>query len=263
MPTRKKTAPKTPAKESPKVTEECQQLLASLKLTRMQEILEEELKQAINSQPSYQEFLARLLRSQLYHSKEKKRLYRLKNAKIPEILALETFPFDKQPTISKSQIHKLTELDFITKAENIVLIGDTGVGKTGLATGLLLKAIDNGYRGQYIMAQDLFDELYTSLADRSTRKLLNRLSKIDLLLIDEMGYLNLKPEQTNIFFKLMEERYNKKATIITTNLEFTEWKQFLGQKNMVDALLDRIRHRCHTIRIEGASLREPVYEQDA
>ncbi len=79
----------------------------------------------------------------------------------------------------------------------------------------------------------------------------------DLLLIDEMGYLNLRPEQINIFFKLMEERYNRRATLITTNLEYDEWHQFLGNKPMVEALLSRLRHRCHTLRIDGPSLREP------
>jgi DNA replication protein DnaC len=82
-----------------------------------------------------------------------------------------------------------------------VLVGKTGVGKAGLASGLLLKALENGYRCQFIRAQDLFDEMYASLADRSSRKLLNRLARLDCLLIDELGYLNLKPEQCNIFFK--------------------------------------------------------------
>ena len=81
--------------------------------------------------------------------------------------------------------------------------------------------------------------------------------RVDLLLIDEMGYLNLQPEQSNIFFKLMEERYGKKATIITTNLAYDDWYGFLGQKEMVGALLDRLRHRCHTIKIDGHSLRAP------
>src|SRR5207302_434608 len=99
------------------------------------------------------------------------------------------------------QIHTLAELDFVAKAENIVLIGKTAVGKTGLATGLLLKALENGYRCQFIPAQDLFDELYASIADRSSRKLLNRLVRLDVLLIDELGYVNVKAEQANIFFK--------------------------------------------------------------
>ena len=142
------------------------------------------------------------------------------------------------------------------KAENIVFIGSTGVGKTGLASALLLKALQNGHRGIFMRAQDLFDEMYASLADRSTRKLLNRLSNADVLVIDEMGYLNLKPEQTNIFFKLMEERYRRRPTIITTNLEYTEWGGFLGNKALVSALLSRLRHQCHTVRIDGPSLRE-------
>ena len=97
--------------------------------------------------------------------------------------------------------------------------------------------------------------MYASLADRSSRKLLDRLCRIDLLVTDEMGYLNLQPEQSNIFFKLMEERYGRKSTIITTNLDYDDWYEFLGQKQMVGALLDRLRHRCTTVRIDGPSLR--------
>ena len=117
------------------------------------------------------------------------------------------------------------ELDFIAKAENLVLVGHRW-GQAGPGERLLLKALQNGYRCQFIRAQDLFDEMYASLADRSTRQLLNRLARLDVLLIDEMGYLNLKPEQTNIFFKLMEERYHRHSTIITTNLTMTSGAAF-------------------------------------
>ena len=92
------------------------------------------------------------------------------------------------------QIRELAELEFIPKAENIVLIGNTGVGKTGLTSGLLLKALQNGYRGLFIKAQDLFDDMNASIADRSSRKLVKRLGNVDVLLVDEMGYLNLRPE---------------------------------------------------------------------
>ncbi len=121
----------------------------------------------------------------------------------------------------------------------------------------MLKALQSGYRCRFVRAQDLFDEMYASLADRSTRRLLSYLARLDVLLIDEMGYLNLKPEQTNVFFKLMEERYRRRATIITTNLAYEEWHNFLGNKALVDALLSRLRHQCHTVRIDGPSLREP------
>ena len=88
-------------------------------------------------------------------------------------------------------------------------------------------------------------------------EVVNRLASLDLLLIDELGYLNLKPEQCNIFFKLMEERYRRHSTIITTNLAYEEWHTFLGNKPMVDALLSRVRHHCHTVRIDGPALRDP------
>jgi len=184
--------------------------------------------------------------------------HRIRRASLPETWSLETYPWTRQPAAPRAAIEQLAELDFIGRAANLVFIGPTGVGKTGLASALLLRALQRGYRGLFIKAQDLFDQLYNSLADRSSRKLLNRISRIDLLLIDEMGYLNLRPEQSNIFFKLMEERYGKKSTIITTNLAYEQWYEFLGQKDMVGALLDRLRHRCHTIEIEGTSLRTPT-----
>ena len=239
------------------MSEELEQLLKSLHLRKMQELLEEELRRAEQDQIPYHEFLLRLVRPQ-WHAKQQQALeWRIKRARLPERWSLETFPFKKQPGVNRRQIRTLAELDFIPRAENIVFVGPTGVGKTGLASALLLKALQNGYRGQFLRAQDLFDDMYASLADHSSRKLINRLARLDLLLIDEMGYLNLRPEQTNIFFKLMEERYNRRATLITTNLDYDEWHQFLGNKPMVEALLSRLRHRCHTLRIDGPSLREP------
>jgi DNA replication protein DnaC len=99
--------------------------------------------------------------------------------------------------------------------------------------------------------------MYASLADRSTPKYIRRLSRIDVLAIDEMGYLTIRPEQANVFFRLMEERYTRKPTILTTNLAYDEWQRFLGNAPMVDALLSRLQHRCHTVTIEGPSLRDP------
>ena len=239
------------------MNEELEQLLRNLRLGKMLEIVDEEIRKADKSEITYGEFLLRLVRAQWHHRQETALAWRIKRAGLPEEWTLESFPFAKQPGVSRKQIRALAELDFIPRAENIVFIGETGTGKTGLASGLLLKALQNGYRGLFISAQDLFDEMYASLADRSSRKLLNRLARLDVVVVDEMGYLNLKPEQTNIFFKLMEERYRRRATIITTNLSYDEWAHFLGNKPLVQALLSRLRHRCHTIRIDGPSLREP------
>jgi len=157
------------------------------------------------------------MRAQWHARQEHALEWRIRNAKLPERWSLDTFPFARQPGINRKQIRTFAELEFIANKENIVFVGPTGVGKTGLASGILLKALENGYRCQFVKAQDLFDDMYASLADRSSRQLLKRLARLDVLLIDELGYLNLKPEQSNIFFKLMEERYRRNPTIVTTN----------------------------------------------
>ena len=237
------------------MTEQLQLLLAKLRLEGMRQALEPILRQADAEALPATEVLRRLLEEEWRHSQERSLAYRLSQAKLPWDWSLETFPFDRQPGVNAAQIKSLAGLDFIERAQNIVFIGPPGTGKSGLAMSLLRQAVVNGYRGRFYKAQELIDELYASLADNSTIKLLHRLSRYDILQIDELGYLTLKPEQVNAFFKLLDMRYGQRPTLITTNLDYPDWYELFQRKSLVDALLDRLQHYCITIRIDGPSLR--------
>lgn len=241
--------------------EKTRQVLIDLRLRGMANVLDQELDRAEKNGSPASEVIYRVLMEEHAYRQERSLHYRLKQARIPWEWTLKTFPFDKQPGVNKAQIRELAHLTFIDRVENIVFIGNPGTGKSGLAIGLLRHALISGYRGQFYNAQDLLDELYASLADRTTPKLINRLCRYDVLVIDELGYLTLKPEQVNAFFKLMGERYGKKSTIITTNLDYSEWYDLFKRKSLVDALLDRLKHHCITIRINGPSLRLPNDKQ--
>jgi len=240
---------------------ELQHLLDQLRFKGMAAVLSDLLTRAEREGWGHQDLLLQLLQEELSYRRERSVQYRLTQAKIPWSWTLSTFPFEQQPAVSKTRIMTLSGLDFIERGENIIFTGSTGTGKSGLAAGLLRQALISGYRGRFYNVQDLLDELYASLADLSTPKLLKQLCRYDVLVLDELGYLTLSHEQMNSFFKLMKERYEaKRPTIITTNLTFDNWYDILRPKDMVDALLDRLRHRCCIIEINGDSLRIPTSE---
>jgi DNA replication protein DnaC len=231
--------------------------LRQLRLRGIDAALEAELDRAEREGSSPAEVLQRLFSEQEAYVRERRLASRLTQAKLPWRWTLDSFPFDRQPGVDRGQIRALAGLDFLRRNENILLIGPPGTGKTGIAIALLREACLNGHAARFYNAQVLLDELYASLADRSTPKLLAQLARFQPLLIDELGYLSLKPEQSNAFFRLMDQRYGRVSSIITTNLEPTAWYELFANKPLVDALIDRLQHRCITIRIDGPSLRTP------
>jgi DNA replication protein DnaC len=233
-------------------------LIDRLRLKGMATCLDQVLSEAQHNGTALQDVLTTLLEAEYQDRMERALDSRIKSARMPWDWSIDTFPFKQQTDINKPQILSLAKLDFIKEFENVTLIGKPGTGKTGLAISLLRLALINGYRGRFYNAQDLLNELYTSLADRTTSRLLKTIASYDLIIIDELGYLTLTTEQINIFFKLIDMRYHKKSTIITTNLDYPQWYEVFQNKALVDAMLDRFKHYCTTIYITGNSLRTPA-----
>jgi DNA replication protein DnaC len=237
------------------MNDDLHQLLLNLKLKTIAARFDEMYAAAEAAGTPFPKFFAELLRAEWHARQEQALAARIARAHFPEPWTLETFPFKLQTGVKQRQMRALAELDFIPKAENIVFIGDTGVGKTGLMISLARKAAQNGHRVLFIDAHTLFEQMFTTRADHSTRRLLRSLARIDVLCVDELGYVDIKPEQAHIFFKLIEERYHRRPTLITTNLQYAQWQDLLGNKTMTKALLSRLRERCHSIVIDGPCLR--------
>lgn len=219
--------------------------LKFLGLSHMLENWDEILAEAKRKQPSYHGFLTNLIEKEFVCRSEKARSARLTRAKIPKVWVMETFPFDRQPKLRKKLVMELYDsMQFITEKQNLVFIGPTGCGKTGLATAFLIHAINQGYRGYFIEFKDLTEQLLKAKADYSEHKLLQKLAVYDILLIDEVGHSFPEREQAEQFFHLMKSRDGRRATILSSQLGFEEWGSFLPNKHITDALLDRLTVNC-------------------
>jgi DNA replication protein DnaC len=194
--------------------------------------------------------------------KENARKMRINRAKIPEKFVMETFPFNRQPKLNKKKIVGMyDDFDYMSKCRNIILIGPTGVGKTGLATAFLIHAINNGHNGLFITFPDLVERLYQSVADHSESKVIKKFVSYDCLLIDELGYVEVEPVQVGLFFTLMHKRHKRKTTLITSNLGFGQWSSFLKNNHLTAALIDRLTENSHVINMKNCvSLRTRLDE---
>jgi DNA replication protein DnaC len=215
------------------------------------------LKDAVNKKCSYQRLLEEIIGNEYELRWERARLARLERANIPEIFVIETYPFEKQPKLNKKLVMQLHDsLSFLHENQQLVLVGPTGCGKTGLGTSFLVNAVNKGYRGYFIEFNTLMGELYRSRADHSERKLLKRLADYDVLLVDELGYKTGEEEASGLFLELIKMRAKRHATILTSQLGFDEWGSFLHSNHLASGLMDRVTEQCAIFNMKDcASLR--------
>lgn len=222
--------------------------LKRLRLGGLLERWDEYVKLAGKRSYSMVRLLTEIIEDEYRRKLDRARAFRLKRACIPEPYVMATYPFARQPKLDRKKILAIHDsFEYVQKRRNIILLGRTGVGKTGLATAYLTHAIDRGCRGRFVKFADLVAELYASIADHTQAKVLRRYAKFDCLLIDEVGYVEVEPTQAGLFFTLMQKRHKTRTTLITSNLGFDRWHEFLKNEHLSAALLDRLTETSYVI----------------
>ena len=237
-----------------------EKLIEMLKYLRLPGLLEnwnDYLATADKGNYSHTRLLKHIINIEYDIKKENSRKMRINRAKIPEKYVIETFPFTKQPKLSRKKIINIYDSDYILNNQNIIWVGSTGTGKTGLATSFLMQAINQGYKGRFISFPDLVELLYKSVADHSEAKMIRMFENYDCLLIDELGYVEVETVQVGLFFTLMQKRHRKKTTLITSNLGFSQWTSFLKNDHLTAALIDRLTENSHVINMKNCTSLRP------
>lgn len=211
---------------------------------------------------SHARFLTRVIEEEYRLHCDQARQRRLQRAQIPTPWVLHTFPFERQPKLNRKRTLALYDtMSFLQEKQNLLWLGGTGVGKTGLATSFLIQAIEQGARGRYVLFSELLLELHRAQADRSAARVLRRYLRYDILLIDEIGYVEAEPSQIGLFFTLMQKRHRQRSTLLTSNLGFGEWASFLKNAHLTAALIDRLTESSHVFNLKDCvSLRTKLPE---
>lgn len=230
--------------------------LKRLHLHTMAQIFEEEATKAAKSEMSYTAFLTRLIDEEIAAKTDCSVNIRISKARFPMLRTLEEFDFSFQPSLNAARIRELAELGFLSRVENILLIGRPGVGKTHLSIGIALKACQARKRVQFIHAPALVEQLLAAEVSRGLGKFIECLGRLDLLVIDELGYTPMDSHQANLFFQLVSHMYTRTSVIVTSNVSFDAWgKVFGGDEVIASAILDRLLHFSHAFLISGPSYR--------
>ena len=212
-------------------------------------------KDAVQQRQPYLTYLAELLSAEVDERERHTIERRIKEARLPRIKTLEDFDFSAAPLVSAPQIRELAEGGYINRAEPIIFIGDSGTGKTHLATGLCLAACRQKKRVRFITAAGLVNELVEAQHHNQLGRALQRWTRYDLIAIDEMGYVPFAQVGAELMFQVISERAERATLVITTNLPFSEWTQVFPNARLCKALLDRITERATIIETGSDSYR--------
>jgi len=229
--------------------------LKRLNLHTMVSIFEDEANKASKSQMSYTTFLARLVNEEVVNKNDRSINARIAKARFPSIKTLESFDFSFQPSLPATRIKELAELGFIEHADNVLFVGPTGTGKTHLSIALGLKACNQRKRVLFTSAMSLLDQMVAATVSHNLGTTLETLGRLDLLIIDELGYMPVDTHRSNLFFQVVSRRYEKGAIILTTNKPFDRWGEMFGDDVIASAILDRLLHHSQIIAINGPSYR--------
>ena len=200
-------------------------------------------------------FLLQLSELELLDRERRAAERRLKAAKFPNLKTLESFDFKAQPTLNKPLFTELMRCAYLDQRENVLLIGNSGTGKTHLATALAAEACARGKRVRFWRVTELITQLLEAREERYLTRLKAQLAKLDLLVLDELGYVPASKVGAELLFDVISTAYERTSVLITTNLPFECWTEVLGSERLTGATLDRLTHRCHLLELRGESYR--------
>jgi DNA replication protein DnaC len=200
-------------------------------------------------------FLLKICELELIERERKAATRRLKAAALPTIKLISEFDFAAQPTINRLLVLDLIRCEYINKKENVLMIGTSGTGKTHLATSLAVEACSQGKRVRFYRVTDLVTQLLEAREERQLSRIRGQLSKLDLLVLDELGYVPMGKTGAELLFDVMSRAYERMSLIVTTNLPFENWTEVLDNERLTGATLDRLTHRCHIVETGGESYR--------
>ena len=203
----------------------------------------------------YPRYLLRMTELELLDRERRATERRIHQARFPVVKSLDSFHFLAIPTLNKSLVLELARCEFLERRENVLLLGNSGTGKTHLALALGLVACQRGHRVRFTTAAALVHELIEAQDERRLRRYQKQMASYELLIVDELGFVPLSKTGAELLFEVFSQRYERSSTLVTSNLPFQEWTEVLGSERLTGALLDRLTHHVHILEMNGESYR--------